>query len=58
LASRLELGDNFAVNVEEGNEKDVNFYLVLCTQSIRTHCGKGFYKPVENKIKKKEIVLW
>ncbi len=29
LASYLEIGDNFVVNVKEGNQKDVDIYFVL-----------------------------
>jgi len=31
LANCLEVGDDFVINVEKGNEEDVDFYLVLCT---------------------------
>jgi hypothetical protein len=34
LANYLEIGDNFAINVEEGNQKVVEFYVVLCTQLV------------------------
>jgi hypothetical protein len=34
LASCLEIGDNFVVNVEEGNQEDVDFYVMLCTQLV------------------------
>ncbi len=64
LASCLEVGDNFVVNTKEGNEEDVDFYLVLCTLPIHivakdfinsyTHCGKGFYKLVETKIQRRK----
>jgi hypothetical protein len=31
LVNYLELGDNFVINVEEGNNEGVEFYIVLCT---------------------------
>jgi hypothetical protein len=34
LASCLGLGDNFAINAEEGNSEGVNFYLVLSMQVV------------------------
>jgi hypothetical protein len=36
LAACLQLGDNFAVNAEEGNDEDVDFYIVLCTKALFT----------------------
>lgn len=41
LVDCLELGDNFVVNVEEGNEEGVEFYVVLSTTS--THFEGGLY---------------
>jgi len=35
------LGDNFVVNVEEGNEEGIEFYVMLCTQP--THILKEDY---------------
>jgi hypothetical protein len=36
LASRLALGDNFAVNVEEGNVEGVDSYILMCTKVMYT----------------------
>jgi hypothetical protein len=33
LVACILVGDNFAVNVEEGNEKGVKFYILLCTKT-------------------------
>jgi hypothetical protein len=33
LATCVSLGDNFVVNVKEGNEEGVDFYVLLCTQT-------------------------
>ncbi len=33
LATCISLGDNFAMNAEEGNEERVNFYILVCTQT-------------------------
>ncbi len=49
LANYLEVGDNFAVN-EEGNEEDVDFYLVLYTQPIH-NVAKDFIDPWKTKFK-------
>ncbi len=35
MASCLEVGDNFTVNVEKNNEEDADFYIVFCTQAIQ-----------------------
>jgi hypothetical protein len=32
----LEIGDNFDVNVEEGNNERQDFWIVHCTKSIHT----------------------
>jgi hypothetical protein len=29
----VSIGDNFAVNAEEGNEEGVEFYILLCTKT-------------------------
>lgn len=33
LATCISLGDNFAMNVEEGYEEGVDFYILLCTKT-------------------------
>jgi hypothetical protein len=38
----LEVGDNFVVNVEEGNNKGANFWLVCCVKPL--HRSKQPYK--------------
>ncbi len=30
----LEVGDNFAVNAKEDNEEDMDFYIVLCIETM------------------------
>jgi len=32
LATYISLRDNFTMNVKQGNENGVNFYILLCTQ--------------------------
>ncbi len=34
LANVLEIGDNLAVNVEDGNLEGMAFYLILCTKAL------------------------
>ncbi len=34
LANVLEIGDNLAINVEDGNLEGVVFYLILCTKAL------------------------
>ncbi len=46
LVSYLEIGDNFAINVEEGNQEDVDFYVVLCIEP--THVVKEDFIDVWN----------
>jgi hypothetical protein len=56
LANCLEVGDNFVVNAEEGNEEDVNFYIVLCTQP--THIvAKDYTNPWKTKFKEGDVVV-
>jgi hypothetical protein len=38
----LEVGDNFVVNVEEGNNKGADFWLVCCVKPL--HKSKQPYK--------------
>jgi len=34
LATTLDFGDNFVVNVKDGNSKDVDFWLICCTKPL------------------------
>ncbi len=34
LAAVLEVGDNFIINAEEGNDEDVSFWLIMCTKPL------------------------
>jgi hypothetical protein len=34
LATMLEIGDNFIVNVEFGNVEGVDFYLICCSKPL------------------------
>jgi hypothetical protein len=34
LAANLEVGDNFAINVEEGNSERQEFWIVCCTKPL------------------------
>jgi len=36
LASCISLRDNSIVNLEDGNEKEVDFYILLCTKTVFT----------------------
>jgi hypothetical protein len=36
LTRRLEVGDNFAVNAEEGYSEGKDFWLVCCTMPLHT----------------------
>jgi hypothetical protein len=36
LAPCIALGDNFVVNLEDGNSKGVNFYILICTKMAFT----------------------
>jgi hypothetical protein len=42
VASTLEIGDNFVVNVRFGNAKGMNFYLISCSKAI--HVVKEDFK--------------
>jgi len=33
LAPYITLGDNFAMNSEDGNSKGVNFHILMCTKT-------------------------
>ena len=40
LSDAIQVGDNFAVNAEEGNKEGVDFYLIKCTNTLevlKTH---------------------
>lgn len=51
LASCLEVGDNFTVNVEKNNEEDADFYIVFCTQAIQI--VRKDFMDVEDKFQRK-----
>ena len=34
LSDAIQVGDNFAVNAEEGNKEGVDFYLIKCTSTL------------------------
>jgi hypothetical protein len=36
LAKSLEVGDNFVVNVKEGNNERQDFWLMCCTKPLHT----------------------
>lgn len=50
LAHCLTAGDNFTINVEEDNEEDVNFYILLCTQAMH-NVKKDFTDPWKIKFR-------
>jgi len=56
LASCLEVGDNFVVNTKEGNEEDVDFYLVLCTLPIHI-VAKDFINSWKPKFKEGNVAM-
>ncbi len=56
LASCLEVGDNFVVKTKEGNEEDVDFYLVLCTLPIHI-VAKDFINSWKPKFKEGNVAM-
>lgn len=36
LATTLDVGDNFAINVEKGNSEGQDFWLICCTKYLHT----------------------
>lgn len=55
MAECLELGDNFVVNVEEGNEEGVEFHVVLSTTS--THFEVGLYMSLGHLFQASDVVV-
>jgi hypothetical protein len=53
LAIVLELGDNRAINVEEGNDEWASFWLIMCSDPLhkvlQTNGGLGL---------RREMMLW
>jgi hypothetical protein len=53
LAVVLDLGDNMAINVEEGNDEGASFWLIMCTDPfhkiLQTNGGLGL---------RRETMLW
>jgi hypothetical protein len=57
LAKSLEVGDNFVVNVEEGNSEGQDFWLVCCTKQFHTLIHPLIYKWGTKYYERDEVVV-
>ncbi len=64
LTSCLKVGDNFVVYAQEGNEEDIDFYIVLYTQAIHivkkdfTNTWKTYFKEGDVVVARKYYKKW